>query len=285
MKRSLKLVAAVLLIFLTAACSRDEPEGSLVPLATIAPATSGGVTNAQGTQGQPAPTSPSTSVQDTAPPTATLPAPTDPPASSEVASAPSIDANALEQLRSYRSQIVWRVRAGDVSLQEMQMEIAQTANPPARHISLSGNQGDFQMVQIEDNLWINAGGQWQSIPASVADSMIGGQLVFTPENLNDLTAGDLDNVTFLGREEINDIQTNRYQITLDPAQLAQTTGGGNVSDVNAEIWVADQADLPAFAMRMTVSYQGSYEGQADTTFDLHWEVSDVNADFTIEQPG
>lgn len=286
MKRIATLLFVFVLLFVPAACGGGDEEPEAAPAPTqaqaqpAAPAVEPTATDAPAAE-EPAAEEPAAEEPAAEEPSAEEPAAED--AAVDAPGAPSLAADAFAALNSYRSIITWSVSQSGSILQEVTMTVAETATPNARQINMTSNQGDFAVVQIEDTLYVNVGGMWQQIPAAGAGTMMG-QLIFTPEDLTEMTSGSDVTFEFLGSEVVNGVATNHYRLAFDPTNLPEGMATGEVTDLNAEIWVADVADLPAFAMRMQVSYTGDFEGQANSAFNLLWEVSEVNSGLVIEAP-
>lgn len=276
MSRMLSLVSLLLALLVLAACSGDEEPSTSGGVATLAPLGTAVVTVA------PPPQVAADAATGTVESTAVEAAPTAS-AVDAPASAPVLENNALAQLSSYRSTMAWSVVQGDNAVQQVTMQMAETTNPPARHVTMASAQGNFEFIQIGDVLWINADGQWQEVPAAGASAMLG-QLVFTPEELNSIAAEDNVEFEFLGAETFNGVQTNHYRLLLDPNNLPEEMAAQDVRDLTAEIWVTDQPGLPPFAMRMLFNFTGTFEGLSESRFAMDWQVADVNANFAIEPP-
>jgi hypothetical protein len=109
-------------------------------------------------------------------------------------------------------------------------------------------------------------------------------LFFTPEDLNE-TVQD-EEYKFIGREEVNGIKTRHYQLK----DLVLDTLFGSayleeVEDVNADIWIADESNLPNFTVRFLMKVKGEVDGEgSEGTLTMQMDVTDVNADITIEPP-
>ncbi len=245
--RCLTLFALILVLLTGVACGRDrsqktvpEPTATATPTDTpvaVQPAEDGGDTESSNAG----------SVEDGA------------------MSAPQLQANALEQLSSYRSHITWSVAQNGNTVQQAELEIAEIRDPPARRMNITSDQGNFAMVQKDGQLWVEVNGQWQQIPAIGAEAMTGGQFMLTPEDLS-ATAAAGSGYEYIGTETVNGVKTNHYRLNVDPASLPQAVSAGQVQNVDAHIWVASQPDLPSFAVRMTIEYAGTYQGEGEASF-------------------
>jgi hypothetical protein len=93
---------------------------------------------------------------------------------------------------------------------------------------------------------------------------------------------DQSNATFVRRETIDGVRTRRYTLNLTPMQAA-FLAQGEVSDLAGEAWIADELDLPAFAVRFEMSWtekRQNLTGQVSFVYETY----DVNVPFTIEPP-
>ncbi len=126
--------AIALLVLAAMACSLGGKTATPPPGATSAPSAGG---------------------QPTAPP----PSPTEEPATEE---APPLEIapNALENLNSYRSRLVWRQTVEGVRTETLTMEQEETREPAARRIVITAEGGDnpgtVELAQIGDTSWMCA---------------------------------------------------------------------------------------------------------------------------------
>jgi len=267
-KRLLLLTVGFLTLTALAACTTAEtPE----PTATAVPPTA-------------------TAVEPTATtvppsPTPTTPAESSPtPTPSEAAEAPDLQADALAGLDSYRAQITWQMAMAESTAQDMTINIAETRDPEARQITLSGMDADIQLISTAKGDWVNIGGQLQSIPGGNLETFLGEMTLVTSEDISALAAANQEgDYTFVGTETINGVQTRHYRINVNPDAWGNIAGTTDVSTTKGDVWVADEADLPAFAVRFTIESEVEIEGETGTV-TLTWDVEEINTDFTIEPP-
>jgi hypothetical protein len=192
--------------------------------------------------------------------------------------AAQIDSAALSNLSSYRVRwsMQWTPEGGTAESTVILQE--HTREPQAYRITMEGGQGSIEMVQIEGTTWTCFGGSCAQTQASEDD--IASQFDAQVLDPSDLTSdSDMD---YVGQETVNGISTRHYTLNLNAAGVA-LLGQGEVTDVNSAVWIADDASLPAFVVRYTMTWQETRDGQAGAN-EISYEVYDVNAPFTIEPP-
>lgn len=200
--------------------------------------------------------------------------------SDEETSGPELDPDALSGLDSYRTRtrMEWVPSEGDP--ESMRMEQAHTRSPQARRVVIEGDEDDdFEFVQVGDQAWYCAGGACSQAQADPEDLVagFGEEMFFDPA---DVVQGDASE--FVRREEVNGVQSRHYRLNLsalETALLAQ----GEVSDVQSDVWVADEPGLSGFTVRFEMSWNETRDEQAGRG-ELFYEVYDVNEPFTIEPP-
>ena len=193
---------------------------------------------------------------------------------------PEVASDALAGLDSYRLRITWRWTPQGGEPEAFLFEQEETRDPPAQRFVMSDPEGGDQMewVQIGDTTWSCFGGscvQSQENPEEAA-SGFGEPMAFEPE---EFIGSDY---RYAGKETVNGISARHYVISLSPAQIA-AFAQGEVSDVQAEAWIADEADLPSFVIRYVLRWTGTREGNAGEG-EFVYEIYDVNTPITIEPP-
>ncbi len=202
----------------------------------------------------------------------------------EAAQAPTLERDALTNLESYRAQITWETDVGGDGAQEMTMDIAETRDPDARQIAINTMGTSVEFIITPDGTWVNVGGQWQSVPTGNMESFFGEMTFIAPEDINELARADEDaDYEFIGTETVNGIQTRHYRVNVNAEEFRNTTGTSNVQTVDADVWIADESNLPTFPVRFIVHSEVEIEGQTGTG-TLTWNVQEVNTEFTIEPP-
>lgn len=194
---------------------------------------------------------------------------------------PDIESDALAGLQSYRTRFVkeWKPQEGEPEVTTI--EDAHTRDPAARRLVIEG-MADAEMVeivQIVDRAWMCSKGTCNSMQADPEEVASGftDAVLFDPEDVLDATTA-----TLVGQETVNGVETRHYRLSLT-AMEAAFAAQGDVTNVEGEAWVADEADLPTFAVRLEMSWtEERSEGKGQISFV--YETYDVNAPFTIEPP-
>lgn len=193
---------------------------------------------------------------------------------------PELDPDALSGLDSYRTRVRMQWVPGEGDPEGMTMEQAHTRDPQAQRFVVEGETGDdFEFVQIGEQAWYCAGGACSQAQADPEDLVagFGEEMMFDPDDL-----ADEANATFVGREEVNGVQSRHYSLDLsamETALLAQ----GEVSDVEGNVWIADESGLPNFTVRFEMTWNETREERVGSG-ELFYEVYDVNEPISIEPP-
>jgi hypothetical protein len=201
---------------------------------------------------------------------------------------PEVDRRSMEALRSYRSDMLLQVTAEDDTGGRFAVEHAVNRDGPAQRLLMQvegmedfgveigdlGGSFEIEVIQIEGQLWMRMGEQWMQTPAQDADPA--GELTNmfdVAELLDDIEDMDYE---YLGREVVNGVDTRHFQFEAESLSRLFDLGETEMAqEGTVDIWVADEADLPAFAARMMMTSEGEVEGkQTQTTFELN--VYDVN---------
>lgn len=191
--------------------------------------------------------------------------------------------NALENLNSYRSRLVWRQTVEGGATEVLTMEQEETREPAARRIVITSEGGEspgtVEFVQIGDTSWMCSpdSGCIQTQQSAEEASEFGGGIFFQPE---DFASSDYE---YVGRDTVNGVRSRHYTLKLTPEMLAAMVQG-DVTAVKADIWVADEAGMPNYVTRMTVSWEGTQEDGKKIQGDWTYEIYDVNKPITIEPP-
>ncbi len=209
--------------------------------------------------------------------------PTAPPPPTEEAPPLEIAPTALENLNSYRSRLIWRQTVEGRAPETLTMEQEETREPAARRIVITSEGGEspgtVEFVQIGDTTWMCSpdGGCIQTQQSAEEAAEFGGGLLSRAE---DLASSDY---RYVGRDTVNGVRSRHYTLNLSPEMLPGMVQG-TVTATKADIWVADEAGLPAFVTRFTVSWEGTQEDGKKIQGDWTYEVYDVNKPITIQPP-
>lgn len=204
----------------------------------------------------------------------------EPEGEAEEPAAPEVNPAALDELQSYRIRwiIAWTPESGVA--EQTVIEQALTRTPPARQtrIETTGEGETIEWVEIGDTAWLCSGGS--CVLSSRGEAEMSGfedWLSFEPSGF---TAGS--EFREIGQETVNGVVARHYILSMSAAQLA-ALASGEISDVQGDVWIAEDPFLPTFVIRLTSSWTEIREGQpGESTFS--YEVYDINAPFTIEPP-
>lgn len=196
----------------------------------------------------------------------------------------TFDSGGLEQLDSYRATLSYELTRADGTVETFSIEQAATRDPRAQRFVMSSTEGDIEYIQIEDQMWIRFGEEWiQSSSDDMEESDFGSFLTTGDDWMSEIDDGDYE---FLGTENVNGLSTRHYRVAYSAGWLNlldQANADGEIEDGTADVWIADDPDLPDFIVRYRVELQGTLEG-ADGTATLSQDVTDVNQPVTIEAP-
>ena len=197
---------------------------------------------------------------------------------------PEVASDALQRLSSYRSKTTIRSEFDDGELQEVTLIQEYIREPFATRMVMEsvGDEensfGEIEMIQVGGTQWINFGGSWMQTEATED-----GDFEDTMISYGDISGGlTKDDYEYLGRETINGIKTKHYRLRLNPLQMGMF--GTNAEEASSEVWIADESGLPAFTVRMVITFKGDVEEGRPGTSTIMQDVYDVNKNFTIEPP-
>ena len=200
-------------------------------------------------------------------------------ATDEDQSALGFEADALSQLDSYRVRTAVRWIGSDAGEEDYVIEQEHTRDPLAHRVTIQGEQGDVEMVEIGDATWMCGDGSCVQT---------GGGEAFLQSTLEGLTLDEDELVadqdaTYVTREEVNGIQAEHY--SLDPSAAgAILLARGQITDAEADVWIADTAGLPRIVVRYRVSWEETRDG-VDGSAEYHYDLYDINApSIQIEPP-
>jgi len=199
----------------------------------------------------------------------------------------SFDSEGLAQLDSYRAAISYELTNDDGSMQTLSFEQAEVRDPPAQHLRIASAEGEIEYIQIGDQLWIRFGEEWIQSTADDADlgEDFGGMLSDPTDWLGDIEDGDYE---YLGRETVNGVRARHYRAEYDAGWLAlldqsDVDVDADIDSGVADVWIADESDLPQFVVRYVIDLEGQIDGD-DGAAILTQDVTDVNEDIVIQPP-
>lgn len=166
------------------------------------------------------------------------------------------------------------------------MEMKATRDPAAQHIIVTGDATEGQsveIVQIGNQQWLRFGEEWIQTEADEAEALNFEEDL--PFSLEDIEEQTWDDAAFVGQETVNGISTRHYRVQ-DMGWESFLTAEAEIESATAEYWIADEANLPAFPVKMVVEISGKDTDVEDDlrTYFMSMEVTDVNADLVIEPP-
>ena len=189
----------------------------------------------------------------------------------EEQSALEVEADALSQLDAYRVRTVVRWDGSDDGDEDYVIEQEHTREPSAHRVTIQGGDGDVEMVEIGDATWMCGDGNCVQTEAGEA---------FLQASLEGLTLDEADlvadqNATYVSRETVNAVEAEHY--SLDPnAAGAFLLARGQITDAQADAWIADEANLPRLVVRYRVSWKETRDG-VDGTAEYHYDLFDINS--------
>lgn len=197
-----------------------------------------------------------------------------------------VDSDAFASLQSYRTRAVWRTEKADGTVEEMTIEAAATRNPAAQRLLIVSEEGETELIQIEDQVWLRFGDEWIQTSSSEAEDVEDQFSSFLSEDwITDLNE-EANSVEFVGTETVNGLKTRHYRTEVKSA-IAQLLQAGNEEATfesgTADVWLADENSLPRFVVRSVVTLKAKTNEGTET---VSWtqDVYDVNADIAIEPP-
>jgi hypothetical protein len=299
-KRLLSLaVLAALLLAALAACGGDKTPAPAEPESPdAAEAEPAEIAESEPTEKpvEPEPTVAPTEPEPTVAPTE--PEPTDTP-EPEIEEEQDLDAGTLTtpaDFSSFRSQVRMTIRGtrdGEEVEEIVEFSVAETKDPPAQHVVISGvglgdDSGTMEMYQVEDTMYMLVEGQWMSFPAEAGESASEG--LIEANTLLDETCGWKRQ----SDTEWDGVPVEHWTLTKEDLEACLPTdeleGLGEVDQVSGEVYIAKEGGYLAW---MELSFEGenldsgltgSEESIQDGSFELHYEVTDVDAPFTIDVP-
>lgn len=196
------------------------------------------------------------------------------------------DSDGLDQLDSYRATISYEMEKDDGTEESFSLEQAATRDPAAQHLTMSSADGDIEYIQIEDQMWIRFGEEWMQGSADTADMDDDGfasMLTSSDDWISDVDEGDYE---YLGKETVNGIKTRHYRVEYSEGwmgMLDQADADGDIDSGVADVWIANEPDLPEFIVRYRVELEGTLDGE-ESTITLAQDVTEVNEDVKIVAP-
>ncbi len=292
MKRVLWLILLLVFSLALAACGGDEPEVTVEePAAAAEPAAQEeetAVTEEQ-TSSQPEP-----AVLPTANPTDVAEGEAE--AEQSTIAFNELNMAKLDELTSYRYdmviEIVGKMADGTESTQTMLMNLAVSTDPPATSMVMTAegladiaDTGTMEFTQIGDTSYIvMAEMGCMVLPAEGEGAMSSEELTesFAPESIME----NLENVTFVGKEEINGIDVLHY--TYDETAM-KAEDAVNVESAEGHIYIAEEGGYMVRSVIDIVGNSAFVEDMGDEAFEsavthIEMNLTDVNEAVVIAPP-
>lgn len=189
---------------------------------------------------------------------------------------------ALEALESYRFTTLFlfvgeeggEVESGSIELSGEIMD-ADRKHFTWRNLD-DGEQ--FEIIQLDDQAWVYDDGEWESVPALVADAMSQAVLVFAPSVVWGGLFGGLEaQSTYVGPETVDGMLAHHYTSTYQ-----QWAGywQGEVLDATGDVWIADAG----YPIRYNFTATGIDEDGNRGSISWTMELIDVGETIVIEPP-
>jgi len=189
-----------------------------------------------------------------------------------------VDAADLSGLNSYRTRLIiaWTPESGDAERTEMQEEF--TREPRAHRLIVDSDESNLEIIQIGETAWYCSAGECSQFQGDT-NSMISsfGLLAFDSDKF--IKGREVQHV---GEETVNGVRTRHYIVTITTAEAAMLSQG-EITDVHADVWIADESDLPAIVVRYVQTWKEK-RGEVNGTAEYSFETYDVNQPITISPP-
>lgn len=193
------------------------------------------------------------------------------------------DRSGLQELDSYRATLSYELRKADGTVETFAIEQAATRNPSAQRFTMSSADGDIEYIQIENQMWIRFGEEWIKSSSEEVEDDFGSFLTTSDDWVSEI---DREDYEYLGKETVNGLSTKHYRVAYSAGWmnlLEQTDADGDIDDGTADLWIADEANLPDFLVRYRVELEGTLDGE-EGSVTLSQDVTEVNEPISIEPP-
>jgi len=196
----------------------------------------------------------------------------------------SFDEASLDSLSSYQATMAWRVEKEDGTVESFSFEQAATREPPAKHMTMVSDDETVELIQIGGDTWMRLGEEWIATSSDEVSADDFGEVLHTGDawvsGLGDDAYG------YVGKETVNGLQTRHYRA--DDAEdwgmfLGLYGGEGQPKKGVADLWVADEPDIPDVVVRLVVEVEFEADDATGKMF-LTQDTTDINVPITIEPP-
>ncbi len=207
--------------------------------------------------------------------------------------------DSMADYTSYRSRMIITVEGtqdGKAIKQSIEMIMEVTTDPPAQHMSMSGDMlGDqagvegIEMYLVEDAVYLQMGGKWMSVPAG-AETPIDEDM-FSPESFIRESCGwERQPDTEVLGVPVHHWAADRAGVE-DCATEKMLENMGEIRAFNADVYGAIDG---GYMVQMDIYYEGDRIGLGlmgvgdkpleEANLAIHFQYTDVNAPFTIRVP-
>lgn len=199
-----------------------------------------------------------------------------------------VDRDGREQLDSYRLRLSWQL-AQDENVTEdlILIERTTTSDPEAWQSSIDSEGESYKTVFAGGQLWSGYGDSWMVLDPTDAAAEEGALLDYfniSHHWVAGLGEGDYE---YVGRETVNGCQTRHFETDYagnwEALRLGDTDIPSAVDSVVGSFWIADEADLPAFVVRLVLELHGPFRDGADT-FLIRQEFTEANQRIVVRPP-
>ena len=195
----------------------------------------------------------------------------------------TFDPDALEGLNSYRMDMTWSFTSEDGSVEEFTIQEEATRNPAAQRYAMQSGGESIEFIRIEQTQWMRFGEEWMQTTAGEDEAMGAfGEFFVQPEEM--FADIDSDAYRYMGKETVNDVNTRHYQLKDTAWDMAMAFNAAEIEEGTIDVWIANENDLPKFAVRYEMALTGTFEEEGTGKLTLTWNIYDVNEDITIEPP-
>ncbi len=195
----------------------------------------------------------------------------------------SVNPQALDELTSYRGRIITKVENGQELAEEVTMELMATRDPRAQQISTVMDGESFTFIITENELWMGFGDEWSRMPTDDPEEMLGDfdDLFMDQSEL----LADIDNVNYeyIGREVVNGYNSHHYRLKYDSMADFMGMEIDEIRNAEADIWIADEPDLPDMMIRLVMIIEATAESE-EGTFHITFDIYDVNDPSIVIEP-
>ncbi len=210
----------------------------------------------------------------------------------------------LQDIHSYRMKMTYKTTFGGQTFDVFHYIVEAVRDPEAKHVIIEsaqaapakGEEPKYQVmefIQKEGKMWLNIGGSWM-MSQDEGSTDYGEELrLYTPEDLG-------RNWKKVGQETVNGVKTTHYRTTevteemataplatywgtWHPTQEGEGEPQFHVKKVEADVYVSDKGLIIKEIVRWVVDVTQNGKTE-EATDELITEITDINADITIEVP-